>query len=331
MRAAAFFDMLSEKQHRVTHLALPGCVLGTAGWTKLANLLVSPASNIHNLDISKTCLHDRSIAIISNALIKNNTLRTLRLHWHYRNHPLTKNGWRIFSGVISHPMCTLEDLHLGGNDLCDKSAAHLGDALAVNRTVTRLDLSCQRTITLQGWWKFSKCLRSATCVLEKLYLDEWSITDDMAAVIVWSLKRNNCLKLLSVQEDFVTIKVWSVLAHILCDRSTIDTCYSSNHTLTKLRVSSHYHWFGRDSNILWSSLPYLKINKLADKAVVARKKIMLRHFSGERTSEIHGFTCMDETILPFALEWIGRNNDGYSLMFNVVRGLPSLFGTTCII
>jgi hypothetical protein len=36
-------------------------------------------------------------------------------------------------------------------------------------------------------------------------------------------------------------------------------------------------------------------------------------------------TFISESVLVYAMKWMGRNNLGYSLMYGVVRGVPHLF------
>jgi hypothetical protein len=71
------------------------------------------------------------------------------------------------------------------------------------------------------------------------------------------------------------------------------------------------------------------MNANEDKAEVARQKIMKQHFPVVVTEEVNMlvFARMPETVMPFAIEWIGRTDLGLSLMYNVARGLPTLFDT----
>jgi hypothetical protein len=61
----------------------------------------------------------------------------------------------------------------------------------------------------------------------------------------------------------------------------------------------------------------LEMNKQSNKSEVARKKIL-------RTVNIHTFVHMRESMLPFAIEWVGRDDLGFSLMYFVVQELPTL-------
>ena len=62
-----------------------------------------------------------------------------------------------------------------------------------------------------------------------------------------------------------------------------------------------------------------------NKALVARQKIMEQHFSGSKLeSNVRVFARIPFSVLPTAVEWIGRDNLGYSLMFCFVQSIPAL-------
>ncbi len=48
-------------------------------------------------------------------------------------------------------------------------------------------------------------------------------------------------------------------------------------------------------------------------------------FSGATSIEV--FASMETKLLSNAIEWIGRDELGFSLMYQCVRGMPSLFET----
>ena len=80
----------------------------------------------------------------------------------------------------------------------------------------------------------------------------------------------------------------------------------------------------------------LHVNGNDNKSKVARQKILERHFAGGDVDENIGFARgstdivqvvagMPESVLVHAIEWIGRDNLGYSVMNDFVRGFPHLF------
>ena len=53
-------------------------------------------------------------------------------------------------------------------------------------------------------------------------------------------------------------------------------------------------------------------------------KILKYHFSGGNR-DLHEFARIPMTSMPFAVEWIGRNKLGFSLMYALVQSNPSVF------
>jgi hypothetical protein len=70
-----------------------------------------------------------------------------------------------------------------------------------------------------------------------------------------------------------------------------------------------------------------EMNQNENKAEVARQKILQHHFL-EGNANMHAFARFPETSMPFAMEWIGRNRDGRTLMYNFAKEFPTLFDIT---
>lgn len=159
--------------------------------------------------------------------------------------------------------------------------------------------------------------------------------------IVKGLKRDSCLDKLHIElanSIVLIMRVWTALGRVLWDRRRINRTFSSNHTLCGWLVDRCDHaakeydpGFDEISHNL--SLPkyihaMLGMNNNEDKLEVAREKILKHHFSRrECAKNIPLFARMPESVSVYAIEWIGRDDLGYSIMYDVVRGSPHLFGT----
>lgn len=196
--------------------------------------------------------------------------------------------------------------------------------MATNKSLKKLTLEDEHheeRIGLAGWQGFSQCLRSPISAFEELYFDECLYDLESMRVIVKALAHNTCLKVLNISWSGTHYNVdwdWECLTGVLCDVTSIDSTYSSNHTLRHVRIANKCPWDNDDVSL------YLEMNANGSKAVVARQKILIHHFTG-RAADIHAFTRMPETVMPHAISWIGRDSLGYSLMFDFVRGDPTLF------
>lgn len=119
---------------------------------ELARLLVQPRSKIRKLLFGIQRLTDNNFTFLSNAVIRNNSL--CELHFYGLGEYITEVGWRNFSRILSHPMCTLHTLRL---DTClsmfeDEFGGKFSsprDILAVNKSLEYLDIRSEPTRSLE--------------------------------------------------------------------------------------------------------------------------------------------------------------------------------------
>lgn len=102
---------------------------------------------------------------------------------------------------------------------------------------------------------------------------------------------------------------WGALACLLCDKTSIERTFDSNHTLEEAVHNVD------------ESIPGDVLSSLA---AVSRQKILLHHFP-PGTDNVSEFNGMAMNVLPRAIEWIGRDDRGFILMYHLVRGIPALF------
>ena len=57
---------------------------------------------------------------------------------------------------------------------------------------------------------------------------------------------------------------------------------------------------------------------------MARRKILKYHFSNE-DNVVQPFVDMDLGVLPQVVAWIGREDTEHSLLYRLVKDMPSLF------
>lgn len=352
---ALLFNALQRKTS-LLRLAFSIDHLESMGCTALANLLKSPPSKIQMLKLRETRMDSNCIEILCNAIITNKSLQKLDLA---ETGDLSGSGCVSLSTVLSHPMCSLEDLSLKDNEIGDEGMICLGSALAINKTLRRLDLSNNDEISLAGWEEFSTCLATPHSALKELILERCNIDNEKASVLFSALRENTSLKILNIREneDF-TLRgffaffhvlpgskcaieelcipyglddedmehMWEIVLRALCDTSSIESTYSSNHIFHTCGVfDGMVELYEDEYRILQEEIhTMLSMNKNPNKAEVARKKILKCHFS-EGNSGINALACMHETVMPHAFEWMGRDELGYSSMFRFVQSLPMLF------
>ena len=323
---AALFIKSLNSLHNLLDLRFDQIYMGKRGTEALADLLSNFTSKLQELQLKYTRLGNDEVGLIClrKALAMNTTLRNLSLF--FGDDDTSLEVWQRITECLTNPNAKLEELVLSSNDIADAEMISLGDALADNQTLKILDMAGFKSdsITSEGWQGLSNCPTNPKSALEEVYIRYCTIDEEGIESIIVALDGNTRLKELAItsehyiDEDSRTW--WYLLDTILCDKTSIDRTFSSNHTLDYIEITSDYE---DDSHPEHICSP-LNANKNEDKSEVARQKILQYHFPGGCTN-IHIFTRMSESVLVYAMEWMGRNNLGYSLMYGVVRGVPHLF------
>lgn len=166
----------------------------------------------------------------------------------------------------------LHTLNLSHNNISDNGVNALMRALAHGK-LRILELSDNQSITVRGWQSIASLLGKGHSNLEELYLGN-SIDDEGALVFANAMVDNRRLKTLDVNCSSITAQGWSAFSNVLCDTSSVNKTFLSNHTLQRI---GRY----RSTNLRW--LPqvvksYLELNGSSeDKKKIAMKKILQHH------------------------------------------------------
>ena len=335
---------------------------GPRSWALKSLALALPACKntpLKRIDLTNT---EASDEILSRFLISLSTVHSLT-ELCIKNTHLREVGGDGLTHLLQHSESNLQRLEIYSAQLDDERLVCLGNALAVNKTLKYLDLNMDVSISMEGWKGFSQCLKNPYSALETLRIQDYNgaYDDDrddddhdhddeaseMVAAIVRALEGNSTLKTLDIgYDDYETsmrLWVWEVFDQVLCDRTSIAGTHSSNHTLQEVMIyglfrvceedyeDDDYSDFG-GLGIL-NLRNSLHVNKNDNKSEVAREKILERHFARARgnTDVAQVFSSAPDSVLVHAIEWIGRDDLGYSVMNDFVRGFPQLFGDRSVI
>lgn len=119
----------------------------------------------------------------------------------------------------------------------------------------------------------SELLRHQICSLERLCIDCNGIylDDELTSHIAEALKRNNTTTTILADVVQLTSNGWDHLAKLLCDTTSIDSTYLSNHTFCE---------FGSTTSPPSNQVRlYFDMNNNADKQMVGRMKVIHHHFA----------------------------------------------------
>lgn len=203
----------------------------------------------------------------------------------------------------------------------------------------KLDLSCNR-IRSVGCEAIAALLEGPRCIIQVLDLSNNNIDATGATTIANGLKNNDKLEGLYLDEnDDVTLKGYNSFRHVMCDTSSLNATYLSNHTLCMIatfgRVKVAGNMLYDDEGIIPRNLlTLIELNgRTHDKRVVKREKILRYHLEGEFNMEPFAVDAeegaMTLKVVPHLLSWVGRSKDcrSVSAMYRFVQQMPATYAT----
>ena len=274
-------------------------------------------TSVKTMDISDCRITDAGAVEIADALAVNSSLKVLTMN---RNDSVTAAGWVEFFNRLTDSACSLEELHIHSSEIDDEGAAALVDLLVSLITLKCLKLTHCNVITTNGWRAIARVpQRSSVTTLD---LGGDNINGDTVISFATALATNKRLCSLKLNGGEITDRIWLAFTNFLCDNSSPLSTYYCNHTLQTIRMVNN-----RNLQVPKKIARVLKMNaKHDDKKALARQKIIANHFSASKIDTC-AFSVMPVPLLPHAIDWIGRDLLGFSLMYQVSRAVlvPKLF------
>ena len=288
----------------------------SVGWGAIGRYLGH--SLLEELTLNTNCIDNESSIMLADGLATNATMKNLSV---CSIESTTSVGWKAFFNRLCGSKLALVDLDFSYIDSFDDDTM----ASMLSWLSTMPSLKCLRMyemetddmslITSTGWLWISHLIQNSS--LTRLDLDNnYNIDDEVLISYSNSLSLNNTLESLVVPN--ITTEGLTALINVLCDKSSFESITASNHTLKKIDDGRRSR--GRRPEL--DSL--LQMNQNDNKAEVIRQKIIQYHFC-HGFSNMEKFVGMDWEVLPQAISWIGRNETGLSLFFNLCQSIPSLF------
>jgi len=208
-----------------------------------------------------------------------------------------RNGIAALASLSPRSITELRSLDLRNNGIGDEGVKHLTLAIAKNETLQNLDLSHNASITIRGWLAVSALLEAPKSNLQELSLCSNNIDDEGAISFAIALTKNCTLKALDLNSNYsITSKGWVAFSKILCDTSSINSTYFSNHTLASL---SGYSDSFRDA-FPSGLMSYLDMNRGHSNNNAAAIKIIEHHYHFDMCPLFE----WDLKMLPLVIKWI---------------------------
>ena len=238
----------------------------------------------------------------------------------------TTLGTLLGSGALNK----LKDLDLGYNSIDDNSLQSLMAGLVSNTTLEVLGLGGNQSITANGLRYLIPFLQSESCSLSEFFFYHNTFGDAGAAVLAHGLDENKSLKKLWFDPSNcgMTSTGWQSFAKLLCDTSSINNTYKSNHTIELIGGPCD---FGSPINQVHErARTLLRMNENANSRDIAKCKILLYH----RDLDVEPVLKWDLKFLPLMISWFGKIHEcdmlsttntycsELSVVYKFIRGMP---------
>ncbi|XP_072894398.1 NACHT, LRR and PYD domains-containing protein 3-like [Hemitrygon akajei] len=174
--------------HKCQELKLGFNDLGDSGVKLVSMALGNPECKIQKLWLRDVGLTDSGAEDLASALSTNPSLTELDLS----NNTLGDSGVKLVFSALGNTECKVQKLELNRVGLTDSGAENLASSLSTNPTLTELDLSNNK-LGDSGVKLVSEALRNPECKIQKLRLNDVSLTDSGTDDLASALSTNPSL------------------------------------------------------------------------------------------------------------------------------------------
>ena len=297
------------------------CEFDTGSARQFSSALRCCNKSLKSVIIAENGLGDERLVDIITALSVHPQLEKLQLV----GMNIGRNWCTALAALLSSSATGLRSLSLCDNDIDDEGVETLVGGLVTNKKLRSLGLSYNRNITARGCQSLAVLLENPSN-LEELRLAGNTVGDEGARIFANALATNRKLKTLYLHNYGLTAEAWTTFSKVLCDATSVNSTFLSNHALASLGVSL-------------ASLPpdvraLLELNRSSeDKNQVAIEKILQYH----QHFDMQPFFEWDLKVLPLAISWFEQahsiaNNDLAGIgkrkletIYQFVRAMPDVF------
>ena len=320
-------DPFFKQNHNLTEVMFDRCTLDAEGYQLMAMAIGGCSGSLTKFSIE----NDEYFERVHHSNLYDPVCIPLALSMHPEIKEIDLSGIDIgrntcvaLATLIKNTTTELEDLRIDGDGVDDAGVIALVGGLHHSKKLSTLTLGGGQhgTLSNAGWQSISSLLESPSSNLEVLRLFFSGIGTDGALMLANSLGCNHKLKSLSLYVD-ITTEVWPIFAKLVCDTTSINRTFQSNHTLTAIYLND--------------AIPYglrslLCLNDEADKKKVAMTKILKHH----PHFNMEPFFEWDLKVLPLMISWFERaalisidfeahiNERKFSSFYQFVRGMPMM-------
>jgi len=278
-----------KDNNSLVSFSMQECNFRAEGSRALSLALGSCKNSLTDVTLLGSNISDEGLVDIITSLSMHPNLRYLDLD----GNRLRTNGCRALATLLQHSATELRDLDLRSNELDDDSIHSLVSGLKSCNHLQTIILLGNLSITKRGWQHLASVLKTPNSNLETLRIEKNNVDDVAVAEFARSLVNNYKLTTLNIQSNAsITDEGWKAFSKLLCDTSSVNSTFLSNHTL-------NYLGDGLANEKLGS---LLDLNGREDKKEVAIIKI-LQHHDG---FDMMPFFEWEFKVLPLMINWLER-------------------------
>ena len=237
-------------------------------------------------------------------------LRLMNCNIHTSTNPHNEGAIEIATTL---QCCTnLKMIHLVDCNIIDYQLLPMVEAMRGLHSLGQLHLN-DNFIRDEGCQALATLLEDANCNIQILQLEGNEITNEGVVILINSLANNIKLRSIDlnsnpVDRNSLDTVLHGVLPGLLCNISSVDSIYSSNHTFEDLDISD----VNNDTTNRWLRSQHvrslLRMNEYIVKSHVAIKKI-LRYLPNIDMEPLFGLDSEAEQslkALPFVIDWFNN-------------------------
>jgi len=317
-----------ENSPTFTNLAIHECRLEDDGWRLLA-LAIGSSKNqsLKTVSLSRNNISDEAFADIITSMSMHPRIEEV----HLNGNRLGKNGCITLATLLKCSCTELKTLNLTNNEIDDEGIDALVPALENCIHLGILKLDDNTSISLRGWQQLASVLEAPDSSLTTLSIEENNVDDEVVAIFTSALSSNFTLGTLRIGEISTSRHRWSAFSKLLCDTSSINATYLSNHTL---------HYLGPIQN----EDPIKALLDLNQRYDNEKEVAMIKILQHHNNFDMMPFFEWEFKVLPLVINWFEKASSitmprGFepnigprklSSVYQFVRGMPLLYVETCI-
>jgi len=290
-----------ESSSELTDFEVEDGAFGVLGGRQLSLALGGCNKALNHFRMTGVRIHHEQLINIITALSMHPQLQQLETAWM----EIGLDECTALATLLRNTTTQLKKLDVRGNDLSDEEVELLVSALDNHKMLRELDLGYNEQFTLKGWKAVASLLERPNSNLQQLDIYHSRVGDKEALIFANVLANDSTVEALDLTDNIMTPEGWSPFSKLLCDTSSVNNTYMSNHTLRDMSISQvldHDGIPGHIQHLLNMNRKHIDMLNNTNKGKVAMDKIVYAHSH----LDMEPFFEWELKVLPLMIEWFTK-------------------------